>query len=405
MSPMMAIQSIAVVNGRPTIWGDGALGLVQGSGLYEWHNEWFTGEGDALTAWCEVKRKGSPNTVKRSFSVKEAKQARLWDERQRVTKRRKDGATYEGDNDSPWYRFPKRMLQMRARVALRDGFADVLRGLAIREEVEDITRTVAPAIAGPIASSEPPEEIEHIEEAQFSETAESGRQTPSAQAAEPADAQAPALESGSAAAPSHDGDGIVPLGELLAELVDRLGHATTQDDVYQAYDDFGGDALFAGYEGDVVEVAREIRENRLDEIDRQAAAANARQAFDAEKAAKAKREAAQAAAPASKPDAPAETAKPATAAPIASGEPPDEEPDMTFPGDTPPKKAAERSPLDTYRSLLEMQCREAQTVDDLLAWWNKTKADRAEVARAKTPEWNALKEILDARLEQLKPGR
>src|SRR5215210_6712093 len=33
MTPMTALQSIAVVNGRPSVWGDGAIGLVRSSGL------------------------------------------------------------------------------------------------------------------------------------------------------------------------------------------------------------------------------------------------------------------------------------------------------------------------------------------------------------------------------------
>ena len=43
MTPMMALQSIAMINGRPSIYGDGALGLVQGSGLLEWSKEYLEG--------------------------------------------------------------------------------------------------------------------------------------------------------------------------------------------------------------------------------------------------------------------------------------------------------------------------------------------------------------------------
>jgi hypothetical protein len=40
----------------------------------------------------------------------------------------------------PWFEHPKRMLQWRARAyAMRDGFADCLMGLAVREEIEDLT--------------------------------------------------------------------------------------------------------------------------------------------------------------------------------------------------------------------------------------------------------------------------
>lgn len=121
MTPMAALQSIAVVNGRPTIWGDGALGLVQGSGLMESHKEWFEGTGETRKAICTVKRKGDPEIKTGEFSVADAKKAGLW------------------GKAGPWSQYPDRMLKMRARgFALRDGFSDVLRGLGIAEEVQDI---------------------------------------------------------------------------------------------------------------------------------------------------------------------------------------------------------------------------------------------------------------------------
>lgn len=120
MTPMAALQSIAVVNGRPTIWGDGAIGLVRGSGKLEWIKERIEGEGDNMVAICEVKRKGEPAQEPARFSVADAKKAGLW------------------GKQGPWQQYPKRMLAMRARAfALRDGFADVLRGLSITEEVQD----------------------------------------------------------------------------------------------------------------------------------------------------------------------------------------------------------------------------------------------------------------------------
>jgi hypothetical protein len=58
------------------------------------------------------------------FSVRDARRAGLWTN----TKKK------------PWFEHPKRMLQWHARAyAMRDGFADCLMGLAIREEVEDLT--------------------------------------------------------------------------------------------------------------------------------------------------------------------------------------------------------------------------------------------------------------------------
>lgn len=119
LKPMQAVQSIAVINGRPCIWGDAALGLVQGSGLLEEIDEKIDGEGDARVAICEVRRAGKDKSIVRKFSVGDAKIAGLW-------------------VGNVWKKYPQRMLQMRARSwALRDGFADVMKGLQITEEVRD----------------------------------------------------------------------------------------------------------------------------------------------------------------------------------------------------------------------------------------------------------------------------
>lgn len=121
LTPLMALQRIAVINGRPSIWGDGAMGLVRASGLCEFVYEALTGEGDNAAAICRVKRKGEKEPIERTFSVSDAKRAGLW------------------GKSGPWQQYPKRMLQMRARAfALRDLFADVLGGLYIAEELEGL---------------------------------------------------------------------------------------------------------------------------------------------------------------------------------------------------------------------------------------------------------------------------
>jgi hypothetical protein len=140
LTPMNALQAIAVINGRPTIWGDGAVGLIRASGLLEWMEEKFEGDGENLVAVCTVKRKGEPRPVRGEFSWKDAKKANL------LTK------------DGPWQTYPRRMMQMRARWPLRDVFADVLKGLSLREEVEDLERSHqpdAPAAAEDILADVP----------------------------------------------------------------------------------------------------------------------------------------------------------------------------------------------------------------------------------------------------------
>ena len=120
LSPLSALQRIAVINGRPTLWGDGALALVKASGLCEAIEEWIEGDDDDPSSWmaiCNLIRKHDPVPVERRFSSADAKRAKLW------------------GKSGPWSDYPKRMLQMRARAfALRDAFPDVLGGLYLTEE-------------------------------------------------------------------------------------------------------------------------------------------------------------------------------------------------------------------------------------------------------------------------------
>lgn len=135
LPPMQAIQRIAVVNGRPTIWGDAIPALVLSRGFRI--NEWIDGENDARVAWCEVTRPDG-QVITRKFSVADAKRAKLWQTQEKVKRKTRQGEWYEKENDSPWYRYPERMLQMRARgLACRDGAADVLSGMYLREEIDD----------------------------------------------------------------------------------------------------------------------------------------------------------------------------------------------------------------------------------------------------------------------------
>lgn len=118
---VQGLQHIAVVNGRPSMYGDGMLAVVMASGQMNGIKEELKGSGDGLTAICQVTRKGIETPFIGSFSVEDAKRATLW------------------DKQGPWKQYPKRMLKMRARAfALRDAFPDVLSGIGSGEEQEDI---------------------------------------------------------------------------------------------------------------------------------------------------------------------------------------------------------------------------------------------------------------------------
>jgi hypothetical protein len=122
LSPMQSLHAIAVVNGRPSVYGDTAAAVCMASAICEYIRETISGEGEQMVATCIAKRRGNAEPTTVSFSVADAKKAGLW------------------GKQGPWTQYPRRMLQMRARgFALRDAFPDVLRGLVTAEEAADYT--------------------------------------------------------------------------------------------------------------------------------------------------------------------------------------------------------------------------------------------------------------------------
>lgn len=174
LSPMAALQSIAVINGRPSIYGDAALALVRSSEVYDYYLELPSNDEvhalvEELAVYLEFqetteikrmrlaiqkasvgmdrtsgdfgyssisRRKGSIASIVRRFTYEDAKRADLL------------------GKPGPWKQYPERMLMWRCRgFNLRDNFGDVLKGLATAEEAYD----VPPAGAGVtmVASSAP----------------------------------------------------------------------------------------------------------------------------------------------------------------------------------------------------------------------------------------------------------
>ncbi|QDP51564.1 MAG: putative recombination protein [Prokaryotic dsDNA virus sp.] len=123
LAPMQALQGIAVINGKPSIYGDALLGLVRKDPRCMGIEEKIEGENETMKAICILKRKhidGSIELIKREFSVKMAQRARLW------------------GKQGPWTQYPERMLQHRARGnCIRDAFPDVIKGIITAEEARD----------------------------------------------------------------------------------------------------------------------------------------------------------------------------------------------------------------------------------------------------------------------------
>ncbi len=156
LPPMASLQNIAVINGRPTMWGDAQLAVVRATGELERFEEaetdnasdilfrefCLTNEPTARDAQylklakaqgaivrtkddfgvsVFVKRRGATGQFGR-FTIGDAKTAQLW------------------GKAGPWSQYPARMLKYRARsFTLRDGFGDALRGLLSTEEAQDTT--------------------------------------------------------------------------------------------------------------------------------------------------------------------------------------------------------------------------------------------------------------------------
>jgi hypothetical protein len=139
LNPIQSLQNIAVINGKPSIYGDALAALVQNHPAFGGMEESFNETG--MVATCTVWRKGGTKHTQ-TFGQADAQKANLW------------------GKAGPWTQYPKRMLAMRARgFALRSQFADALAGLITREEAEDMPQqlqdyTAPTAIAGEVVNSE-----------------------------------------------------------------------------------------------------------------------------------------------------------------------------------------------------------------------------------------------------------
>lgn len=143
---MASLRSIAVINGRPSVWGDAVPALViqsQGDNIED-IKEYYKGTGEATIAYCEIKLRNRPSWIKASFGVEDAKVAGLWG----------------NEKKSTWKHYWKRMLKMRAREAFRDADPGALMGLLFAEVAMDLDpevpeAQVVPSVMPPDQPTEP----------------------------------------------------------------------------------------------------------------------------------------------------------------------------------------------------------------------------------------------------------
>jgi hypothetical protein len=112
---LASFEFLYAVNGKARISPNGIKAKALSSGKVEDFEESVAGEGDARTATVSVKRQGIPTPIKCSFSIADAKRAKL-------------------SSKDNWQGYPDRMLLARARgYAWGDAFPDMTGGMPVRE--------------------------------------------------------------------------------------------------------------------------------------------------------------------------------------------------------------------------------------------------------------------------------
>ena len=141
LSGIQAVQNLAVINGKPCIYGDlgKALLLRHGCKIEDYDTPQVQKEG---LAWCRVTRPDG-RTMERTFTIEDAKKAGLWGKL------------------GPWSTYPYRQMQWRAFwFVARDICADLLKGLNGAEEVQDYQVNTKPDVAMPRLKSNPVPQLE-----------------------------------------------------------------------------------------------------------------------------------------------------------------------------------------------------------------------------------------------------
>jgi hypothetical protein len=141
LPPMASLKTICVINGRPSIFGDAGKALLLASGKLAKAPEiaWFgTPDRDDWECVVRMERVGMPGTFVGSYSVADAKRAKLW------------------GKAGPWTEHTRNQIKWRAWwFAAREGFADVLSGVSSAEESLDLPKDVE----AEEAPSEPPKAL------------------------------------------------------------------------------------------------------------------------------------------------------------------------------------------------------------------------------------------------------
>lgn len=143
LKPMVALRSFTVINGKPALYGDGLINVVRQSGRVQYLRTGCDVVGGKMVGFCEAKRSDTGEEKRVEFSQDDAIRAGLWSpastKRGQVWRNGSKVWVDDAPNDSPWHRYPQRMLAWRAAgYCLRELFGDVLGGIRDEFEVREI---------------------------------------------------------------------------------------------------------------------------------------------------------------------------------------------------------------------------------------------------------------------------
>lgn len=230
LKPMVALRSFTVINGRPALYGDGLISVVRMSGKAKKVRTGCDVRDGQMVGWCEAERSDTGEQNRVEFTEADAIRAGLWSPepkvRGKVWRDNKPVWVDDAPNESPWHRYPQRMLAWRAAgYCLRELFGDVLGGIRDEFEAQEAYEPEQPVIAPP-----PPEVPDEVEDATDIEVSA------------PFDAEA-----------------------FLANLYVALEGGKTEDAVMEAWDELDVEATLTDDE-EALQKAFDMRKDRLEAI-------------------------------------------------------------------------------------------------------------------------------------------